>query len=258
MYFGRRTSARGGAAMLIGVVAVLATYDGIGLAIRESALAHDGRVTPGIIVRKHAPDARDGEAATAAEPRSRRARRLRAIETWLGLHQSLAQLVLTGSRDEWVVEYRYECERSRGCRGEQVVPESLWHRLRIEQPVSVRRENGDMDSSRLDEYTGSPRAIATLGSAVALLLIAVALTGRLTVPSRRYLTAPAVVMAVEPIKYNDATRWRVRFAYFDPAGTAQESVSEVVVNTLKTGDDCVAVFSPDRPDLAWFRPLGTA
>jgi hypothetical protein len=65
---------------------------------------------------------------------------------------------------------------------------------------------------------------------------------------------PAVVTAVEPVTYRDAKRWRIRFVYFDPHGTAQESADEVVTAGWKPGDGCVAVFRPERPDIATFRP----
>ena len=56
--------------------------------------------------------------------------------------------------------------------------------------------------------------------------------------------------------YPDAHRWRIRFAYFDPQGMAQESVDEMLNPPGKPGGDCLAVFPPERPDLASFRPLG--
>ena len=69
-----------------------------------------------------------------------------------------------------------------------------------------------------------------------------------------YITAPAVVVTVEPVEYSDITRWRIRFAYFDRQGRPQESAGEVLSATWKPGDDCLAVFPPERPDLASFRP----
>jgi len=58
------------------------------------------------------------------------------------------------------------------------------------------------------------------------------------------------VTAVEPLKYGDETRWRIRFAYFDRHGQAQESADQVAQGSWKTGDSCVAVYPPDQPDLA--------
>ena len=59
---------------------------------------------------------------------------------------------------------------------------------------------------------------------------------------REWITAPAVVLRVEPVKYVDSTRWRIHFAYFDPDGQPQESADEVVTDAWKPGDDCIAVF----------------
>jgi hypothetical protein len=67
---------------------------------------------------------------------------------------------------------------------------------------------------------------------------------------RRWLTAPAVVTAVERLKDGDETRWRIRFAYFDRNGQVQESADQVTQGSWKTGDSCVAVYRPDQPDLA--------
>jgi len=60
---------------------------------------------------------------------------------------------------------------------------------------------------------------------------------------------------VEPVTYRDAVRWRIRFAYFDPQGVAQESADEVLTDGWKPGDACVAVFQPNQPDLATMKPL---
>jgi hypothetical protein len=46
-------------------------------------------------------------------------------------------------------------------------------------------------------------------------------------------------------------------AYFDPHGAAQESVDEVATE-WKPGDGCVALFRPERPDIATFRPRPAA
>jgi len=50
-------------------------------------------------------------------------------------------------------------------------------------------------------------------------------------------------------------RWKVKFGYFDANGNAQESVDEVTVLKVKTGDDCVAVYRPNSPDLATLQIL---
>ena len=49
LYAGRPATTRGVIALLMGVVAGLAAYDGATLAVREYARAHDGVVTSGIV-----------------------------------------------------------------------------------------------------------------------------------------------------------------------------------------------------------------
>jgi hypothetical protein len=67
-----------------------------------------------------------------------------------------------------------------------------------------------------------------------------------------------VVTAVEPVAYKDATRLRVRFAYFDPKGDPQESADEVAAGTWKPGDDCEAALRADNPGIATLRPLASS
>ena len=83
-----------------------------------------------------------------------------------------------------------------------------------------------------------------------LLFVAGLLSGRLgTFRGRaRWVTAPAVVLAVEPRPVRVRSR-------FDREGVAQESADEVGTRPWKVGDDCVAVFQPTRPDLATLQPL---
>jgi len=171
------------------------------------------------------------------------------------IHDEFARVVLTGSLNAWAIDYRYGCARPQGCSGRDFVPEDLWRRLAVGQTVNVRRSHGESASSRLDGNPLWTVAMIDLAFASALLIGAAAVAGRLAVPRRRYLTAPAIVIAVEPVKYRDVTRWRVRFAYFDPTGVAQESADEVVKNVWKPGDECVALFPPEQPALASFRPL---
>lgn len=92
----------------------------------------------------------------------------------------------------------------------------------------------------------------------ALLLAAGAVSGHLKRRRPRYLTVPAVVTALEPVRTHDTTRWKLKFAYFDSKGAAYEGADEVLTATLKAGDEGLAVFPPERPDLATFRPLRPA
>jgi hypothetical protein len=104
-----------------------------------------------------------------------------------------------------------------------------------------------------------PDAYIQFGFATAMLFVAALLAGWRPFRFNQvgWMTAPAVVLAVEPVKYRDAVRWRIRFAYFDPEGVAQESADEVVTDAWKVGDSCLAVFKPNQPDLATMRPLAS-
>ena len=174
------------------------------------------------------------------------------------IHDVLGRLILTGSPQPWTIEYRYECERPQGCHGRDIVPEALWHRLSPGQIVNVRRPNGEIDSSRLDDNPQSATAMADLAIAAALLLAAGAVSGQLKRRQPRYVMVPAVVTAIEPLRTGDEPAWRIRFAYFDAQGATHEGTDQVIVAAWKPGDEGHAVFPPNSPDLATFRPLGSA
>lgn len=248
-----RPLTRGTIALMISIAAALAAYDGIVLAMREYGRAYDGVVTSGLVIDKLSSTGEDGTARVRAS-RSRRYRRSFRTTEGFAIHDELARVILTGSINAWVIDYRYGCARGPGCRGRDFVPEDLWRKLSVGQTVNVRRSHDETNSSRLDANVQWRVAAVDLAFAAALFIVAAGLSGRLTPRRARYLTAPAVVTAVEPVKYRDVTRWRVRFAYFDPKGEPQESTDEVVKNVWKPGDDCVAVFPPDQPALASFRP----
>jgi hypothetical protein len=112
-------------------------------------------------------------------------------------------------------------------------------------------------SFSLAAHHPGPGAYVQVGFAAVLWLAAALIAGWRPVLFRRatWVTAPAVVLAVEPVKYRDVVRWKIRFAYFDPEGVAQESADEVVTGAWKVGDECLAVFQPDQPDLATMRPV---
>jgi hypothetical protein len=253
LYTARPLTTRGAIALIISVAAALAAYDGTVLAMREYARAHEGVVTSGLVVGKFNSTGTDGTPGLRSS-RSRSYRRSFATTEGFAIHDELARLILTGSTNAWVIDYRYGCARAQGCRGRDFVTEDLWRTLSIGQAVNVRRSRDETNSSRLDANVRWHVAAVDLAFATALFVVAAGLSGRLTPRRARYLTAPAVVTAVEPVKYRDVTRWRVRFAYFDPKGDPQESTDEVVKNVWKPGDDCVAVFPPDQPALASFRP----
>jgi hypothetical protein len=243
-------------ALGIGAFALLAASDGLTLAAREYARANDGRVTPGVVVSKISMtglEHREG-------PPGRRWHHPRLSPWTEGFrpHDTLGRRILTGSPRAWIVEYRYECERARGCWGRDFVQEALWRSLYAGQPIKVCRSSGEYGSSRLEENPQWKKATADVAIAGALLLAAGAVSGHLKRRRPRYLTAPAVVTAIEPVRSHDVTRWKLTFAYFDSKGAAYEGADEVLVDAWKPGDEGLAVFPPDRPDLATFRPLETA
>ena len=233
-------------------VGAMAAYDGIVLLKREYRRTHDGRVASGVVLDRISPTEAE-DSPPVRRPRWRR--RTQTVLTTEGfkIHDVLGRIVLTGSPRAWIVEYRYGCGGPYFCRGRDVVPESLWRRLQIGQAIEVRVSMAGEDSPRLDDNPRWAPAAVSLAFGAALLLAAGVISNRVTGARRRYLTAPAVVTAIEPVRYGDATRWRVRFAYFDPQGAAQESADELQSATVKPGDGCLAVFTREHPDLATFR-----
>jgi hypothetical protein len=247
---GRKVTARG-AALLLSAFAVWPAYDAGIVGVREYDSAQHGRVQAGIVVKKLSSSGADGSERVHS-PRSRRSRRLIATEGFR-IHDVLARLILTGSRNAWIIEYRYSCDRH-ACSARDFVPEALWRELHIGQTVDVLRSNGS--SSRLVANPPWTTALAKVAIAAALLLAAGVVSGGLTVRlGRRYVSAPAVVTAIEPVKYRDVTRWRIRFSYIDPDGNGQEGVDEVVTDAWQPGDACLAVFPLENPGLAGFRAL---
>jgi hypothetical protein len=206
-----------------------------------------------VVVKKLSSTGADGSERIRS-PRSRRSRQVITTEGFT-IHDVLTRLILRGSTNVWAVEYRYTCERH-ACGARDFVPETLWRELRIGQTVNVRRSSDG--GSRLTENPPWQTAIVEIAIAAALLLAAGVVSGKLTMRfSRRYVTAPAVVTAIEPVQYLDATRWRIRFSYVDPQGIAHESEDEVLTDAWKPGDACLAVFPRDEPGLAGFRGLGS-
>ena len=122
----------------------------------------------------------------------------------------------------------------------------------------MRRPNGGIDSSRLDDNPQWARAMADLGMAAALLLAAGLVSGQLKRRRPRYVMVPAVVTAVEPLRLGDEPTWRITFAFLDSKGATQEAADQVIVAKWQPGDEGLAVFPPDSPDLATFRPLDRA
>src|SRR5262245_29533666 len=149
LYASRPTSTRGGVAFVISVFAALAAYDGITLAVNEYDRDREGVVTAGMVIDKLSTTGAAGSSRIRAS-RARRSRRLITSEGF-AIHDELARLILTGSTNAWVIDYRYGCARAQSCRGRDFVPEDLWRKLSVNQNVNVRRSRGETNSSRLDQ-----------------------------------------------------------------------------------------------------------
>jgi hypothetical protein len=232
----------------------LAFYDGFDLSRMEDARARHGHVTRGWIVERLSSLERNGTRYIGPWGGRDQVRRL-PIVTSKGfmLHERLSRWIATGSLNAWVIAYEYPCAAPR-CSGRDFVSEAAWSSLRAGQGVDVRTVEGEPYSGRLDDYPQGTLAAIELVLGSLLLLAARLMSGRAFFPRREWLTAPAVVLRVEPVKYPDATHWRIHFAFFDPDGREQESAAEVITSTWKPGDDCIAVFKRTSPDSATMRP----
>jgi len=225
---------RGVIAFLILMVGLGGCYQGFLLAVREDARLRDGTLVAGTVTDKRP----DGPPVIGPL-----------------LPGAVARRIAYGL-DLRSVDYRYPCGGGiRKCSGRDYVPAAYWSRLRVGDVVNVRQGWNETETGRLDENPQLAFALWHLGMSAAIVYGAAALGGML--PKRRleYLSAPAVVLAVEPMHRGEEQRWKVKFGYFDANGNAQESVDEVTVLKVKTGDDCVAVYRPNSPDLATLQIL---
>ena len=247
-----RITVRGIVAFVIAAGGVMAFLDGFMLGVTEDSRTRNGRVLPGVVVEKFSSSSMQGTRRIGRRG-GRDQWRTRPIVTANGFafYDPLARLIVTGSAEAWVVDYRFPCGGGRMCSGRDFVREEQWLPLHTGSTVNVRQADSETTTSRLDGNPQWATAYADVGIGSFLLIVAGVVSGRL-VPfrRRRWLTAPAVVTAVEPVPYGDETRWRIRFAYFDRHGQAQESADQVAQGSWKTGDSCVAVYPPDQPDLA--------
>jgi len=247
-----RITGRGIVAFGLAAGGVMAFLDGFMLGVTEEGCARHGRVSPGVVVEKFSSSGAQGTRRIGRRG-GRDQQRTQPVVTSRGFafYDSLARLILTGSAEAWVVDYRFTCAGGRTCSGRDFVTEEQWLPLRPGSTVNVRRADSETTTSRID---GNPRwatAFADLGIGSLLLTAAGLLSGRLVLfRRRRWLTAPAVVTAVERLTDGDETRWRIRFAYFDRHGQSQDSADQVAQGSSRTGDSCVAVYRPEQPGLA--------
>ena len=201
------------------IVGVLACFDGFDLAYREENRARYGRVSSGVVVEKFSSTGAQGSRRIGRRG-GRDQARTRPIVTSKGFqfHDVLARTIATGSPSAWVIDYRFPCDSTFGCFARDFVDEDLWMRLREGQPVNVRQARGETTTSRLDENPQWRIAAADLAIGAALLGAAGLISGRIRFfRTRRWVTAPAVVLAVEPMRHGEDAGWRIRFAYFDRA-----------------------------------------
>jgi hypothetical protein len=245
---GRPFSRRDGVALAIGFLAAWPLLDG-GFALeREIARRERGRIDPGIVLTKLSSTGEDGSRTIGR--RYRRFRPSPFVNTANGfrVYDVLTRMLLTGSRQAWVVDFRYPCGSVAGCVGRDFVPRALWTRLQPGQPVNIRSVEGRPGSGRLSENNDLlvPAVKFAMGGILALIAV---LVGRGVSPREKYVTVPAVVISVTSVPSGDTLHWKVRFAYFDENGVARESADEVFKAGLNAGDDCVARYPAGKPDL---------
>ncbi len=226
---------RGVVALVLLLVGLGGCYQGFLLAVREDSRLRDGTVVAGVVVDKR-PDPPPVVAPL--------------------LPRAVALRLAYRSTDIRTVDYRYPCGGGiRTCSGRDYVSAEYWGRLRVGDTVNVRQGWNEAETGRLDGNPQLAFALWHLGLSSAIVYGASLLGGMLPKRRLKYLSAPAVVLAVEPMHRGDEQRWKVRFGYVDGHGNAQESVDEVTVLTVKTGDDCIAVYRPNSPDLATLQLL---
>jgi hypothetical protein len=223
-----RSDLRSTIAAVLAVAGALVFFDGFRLAVLEESRARYGRVGSGVV---------------------------EDLQSSVG-DEEIFRLVQTLSGDAWVVSYRYPCAGGTEiCREREYVTKDLWSRLHIGQSINVRQSVDETRTARLDDNPQRGLALVKVAVACVLLAIAGLLSGQLTLFRRqKYIEADAVVTSVERVQYGDETRWKVRFAYFDLADNAQDSVDEVNDPSWKSGAAGRAVYRPKTPDLATLRP----
>jgi hypothetical protein len=239
----QRSSSHSMVAFVLGVAGALICIDGFRLAVVEEYRTRYGHVVSGVV-----EDLRTSDTSIWSTSR------LKYSE--LDTYEQVCRFLLTRSPEEYIVHYSYPCVGVTGsCRVREQVTRGLWTRLNIGQPIAVRQSIDEKRTARLDENPQRGLALVKVALACVLLALSGFLSGRFTlfVP-RKYVEVDGVVTSVERIQYGDEMRWKVRFAYFDDKGNAQDSVDEVNDPSWKSGDNCRAVYSPKTPDLATLRP----
>jgi hypothetical protein len=253
MTISRPISRREGLAVIIAILAALPFFRGATLLIAEYGRWQHGRVSPGVVIGKLSSTGEGGSQTIGGSRRWRHPRRMPSIVTSRGFQYDdvLARVILTGSTDAWVVEYRAPCESAPGCHRREFVSHDQWTALHIGQVINVRTGD-ELDSGRLDDNPMWTTGLALTGIGAVLGIGAGLVSGRWLPRRTRYETAAGVVLGVEAVRSGE---WRVRFAYLSADGTAYESASHIYVEGVKPGDDCLAVYPQANPDLGTLRLL---
>lgn len=244
-----------GLVLLLIAIGLFAVADGFSLAVLEEDRGNYGRVVSGVVTERLSSTGEEGTRVAGGRGRRHIDVRMPGFDPY----STAVRLMASGSASAFIVEYRYPCGVGTGtCFGRDFVDRDVWSRLRAGAPVNVRRSAGEKTTARLDDNPQWNYAL-TEGALGGLLLLAAALLSgrvRLRAPAR-YVKAPAVVTAVEQVRYGEETRWRVTFRYFDDQSEPQESVDEANDPAWRVGEACVAVYRPQAPDIATLQPLAT-
>jgi hypothetical protein len=206
-------------AFVLLMIAVVGFYEGFTLAVREEARLRYGQVIPGVITEMYRSDGHGRTYATTGHEGPSA-----GVGTYL-LTEPLARWLAYGSPRTLLVDYRYPCSVGRGvCFGRDYVGPDVWPALSAGKSINVRQNGTEGSTARLDENPQMRFAVAQLGVSAVFLFAAGVVSRRIRLlPARRkYLTTDGSITAVESVQYRDATRWKVRYAYFDDKGTAQE------------------------------------
>ncbi len=165
--------------------------------------------------------------------------------------EQLARWVVTGSHDRYRVDCRVTGPNGRAFGYSGFVDPKTWDAVHVGETLPARSVDRRFAGTRLTIEHRQAIALVHLGW-VGLLLFACAIaSGRLrwTAPRREYIETTGVVIAVEPVQYVEAVRWRVRFKYTDPLGIDLEAEDEFIRKPAVGAVGRVR-YDPDEPRAA--------
>ncbi len=254
LYKTGRLTARNLAALGLAVSGAPALYDGFRLAVYEDYRDRYGVVTPGIVIRRLSSNGVDGSTSIGRRYGST----IKTLEQHK-LHQILARRIVTGSAATWGIDYAYSNGGGQRSFGRDFISLERWDTLQRGQPVNVRYVPDRIGSSTIDGEGNWAQALAQMAIGIALLFMAALTAGYFTRTRRpRYVSVPAIVTAVEPVKYRDVERWHVRFMYRDGHGHKHEVGDEFIDRVWNEGDEGVAVYDSAHPEVASLQRLARA